>query len=213
MSSTDKDLKRELSKLSQYAYTDCGDSAVTGALLATLEGPYTAVEIFNSYEEPISWNIVARQRFDFKPINPIYVRTHLVCKDQCIAMRDDRGTPRELYEVLTKVLSWLSEPLVVKPISAHEGLRFDVHIWRRSLLPSSRKKPRDGGIDEVNDYRMDEVRICASHIGVYSCMEDACYRIEEMLAVSDMPYRSVSFPKLGDSTYRNDFYADYEVKY
>ena len=60
---------------------------------------------------------------------------------------------------------------------------------------------------------MDEVRIYASAIGEYSCMEDACYRIEEMLAVSGMPYRSVSFPKLGDSTYQNDFYADYEIKY
>ncbi|WP_419627306.1 hypothetical protein [Thiolapillus sp.] len=213
MSSTDKDLKRELSKLSQYAYIDCGDSTVAGALLATLEGPYTAVEVFNSYEEPTSWNIVARQRFDFKSINPIYVRALQVCKDQRIAMCDDLGTPRELYEVITKVISWLSEPLVVKPISAPEGLRFDVHVMRRSLLPASRKKPQDGGIDEVNDYRMDEVRIYASSIGVYACMEDACYRIEEMLAVSGMPYRSVSFPKLGDFRYSNSFYADYEIKY
>ena len=213
MSSTDKDLKRELSKLSQYAYTDCGDSAVTGALLATLEGPYTAVEIFNSYEEPISWNIVARQRFNFKPINPIYVRTYQVRKDQCIAMRDDRGTPRDVYEAITKVISWLSEPLVVKPISAPEGLRFDVHVMRRSLLPASREKPHDDPLDPVTGFRMERVMIRESPIGVYSCMEDACYRIEEMLAVSGMPYRSVSFPKLGDSTYKNDFYADYEIKY
>ncbi|WP_419606782.1 hypothetical protein [Thiolapillus sp.] len=213
MSSTSKELKQELSRLSQYAYCDCGDSKEPGALLATLEGPYTAVDILNSYEEVDSWNIVARQRFDFKPINPIYVRTYRVNKDQCIAMRDDRGTPRELYQVLTKIISWLSEPLVVKPISAPEWLRFDVHILRRSLFPSCREKPHDYRIDEVNDYRMDEVRIFASPIGVYSCMEDACYRIEEMLAVSGMPYRSVALPKLGYATYQNDFYADYEIKY
>ena len=213
MSSTSKELKQELSRLSQYAYCDCGDSKETGALLATLEGPYTAVEIFNSYEEVDSWYIVARQRFDFKPINPIHIRTYLVYKDQCIAMRDDRGTPRELFEVITKVISGLSEPLVVKPISAPEGLRFDVHILRRSLLPSCLEKPHDYRLDEVNDYRMDEVRICASPIGVYSCMEDACYGIEEMLAVSGMPYRSVTFPKLGDFTYPNKFYADYEISY
>ena len=214
MSSTDTELKRELSKLSQYAYCDCGYSTVPGALLATLEGPYTAVEIFNSYEEPISWNIVARQQFDFKSINPIYVRTHQVCKDLCIAMRDDRGTPRELYEVITKVISWLSEPLVVKPISAPEGLRFDVHVTRQSLLPASREKPHDYPLHPVNDYRMDEVRIYASPlIGEYACMEEACYRIEKMLAVSGMPYRSVTLPKLGCSTYKNDFYVDYEVEY
>ncbi|WP_419648026.1 hypothetical protein [Thiolapillus sp.] len=213
MNITDKELKQELSKLSQYAYCDCGDSTVTGALLATLEGPYTAVQIFDSYEDPPSWNIVARQQFDFKPINPIYVRTHRVGKDRCIAMHDDRGTPRAVYEVLTRVISWLSEPLVVKPISAPEGLRFDVQVMRRSLLPPSRKKPRDDGIDEVNDYRMEEVRICASPIGVYSCMEEACYRIEEMLAVSGMPCRSVTLPKLGDFMYPNNFYVDYEVNY
>ena len=213
MNITDKELKQELSKLSQYAYCDCGDSTVTGALLATLAGPYTAVQIFDSYEDSPSWNIVARQRFDFKPINPIYVRTHRVSKDQCIAMRDDRGTPRAVYEVLTKVISWLSEPLVVKPISAPEGLRFDVQVMRRSLLPPSRKKPRDGGIDEVNDYRMEEVRICASPIGVYSCMEEACYRIEKMLAVSGMPCRSVTLPKLGSFRHQNKLYVDYEVNY
>ena len=48
---------------------------------------------------------------------------------------------------------------------------------------------------------------------MYSCTEDACYRIEEMLAVSGMPYRSVSLPKLGCSAYQNDFYLDYEVEY
>ena len=213
MNITDKDLKQELSRLSQYAYRDCGDSTIPGALLATLEGPYSAVEIFNSYEEPISWNIVARQRFDFKPINPIYTRALLVGKDQCTAMRDDRGTPRAVYEVLTRVISWLSEPLIVKPTLAPEGLRFDVHILRRSLLPSSREKPHDYRMDEIKDYRMDEVRIYASAIGEYACIEDACYRIEKMLAVSGMPYLSVSFPKLGDFTYQNDFYADYEIKY
>ena len=213
MSSTDKELKRELSKLSQYAYCDCGDSAEPGALLATLESPYTDVEIFNSYENPPSWCIEARQRFDFKPINPICVRTHLVRKDQGIAMRDDRGTPRAVYEVLTRVISWLSEPLVVKPISAPEGLQFDVQVMRRSLLPPSRKKPRDDGIDEVNDYRMEEVRIYASAIGEYACMEDACYRVEKMLAVLGMPCRSVTLPKLGDFRYPNNFYADYEVNY
>ncbi|WP_419638096.1 hypothetical protein [Thiolapillus sp.] len=213
MNITDKELKQELSKLSQYAYCDCGDSPVTGALLATLEGPYTAVQIFDGYEDPPSWNIVARQRFDFKPINPIYVRTHRVGKDRCIAMRDARGTPHAVYEVLTRVISWLSEPLVVKPISAPEGLRFDVQVMRRSLLPPSRKKPRDDGIDEVNDYRMEEVRICASPIGVYSCMEEACYRIEEMLAVSGMPYRSVTLPKLGSFKHQNKLYVDYEVNY
>ena len=213
MSSTDKELKRELSKLSQYAYTDCGDSAIPGALLATLEGPYTEVQVFDGYEESPSWNIVARQRFDFKPINPIYVRTYRVCKDQCIAMNDARGTPRELYEVITKVISWLSEPLVVKPISAPEGLRFDVHVTRQSLLPASGEKPHDYPLHPVNDYRMDEVRIYASSIGEYACIEVACYRIEKMLAVSGMPYRSVTLPKLGYSTYQNDFYVDYEVKY
>ncbi|WP_419639284.1 hypothetical protein [Thiolapillus sp.] len=214
MNITNKELKQELSKLSQYAYCDCGNSTVPGALLATLEGPYTAVEIFNSYEEPISWNIVARQRFDFKPINPIYVRTHRIYSDPGITMNDARGTPRELYEVITKVISWLSEPLVVKPVSAPEGLRFDVHILKRSLFPSSREKPHDGWLDEVNGYRMDEVRIYASPlIGEYACMEEACYRIEKMLAVSGMPYRSVSFPKLGSFEYQNELYVDYEVNY
>ncbi|WP_419625714.1 hypothetical protein [Thiolapillus sp.] len=213
MSSIDKELKRELSKLSQYAYCDCGDSAEPGALLATLESPYTDVEIFNSYENPPFWCIEARQRFDFKPINPICVRTHLVRKDQCIAMRDDRGTPREVYEVITKVIPWLSEPLVVKPISAPEGLRFDVHVMRRSLLPASREKPHDDPLDPVNDFRIERVMIRASSIGEYACMEEACYRIEKMLAVSGMPYRSVTLPKLGCSTYKNDFYVDYEVEY
>ena len=214
MSSTDKDLKRELSKLSQYAYCDCGDSEIPGALLATLEGPYTAVQVFDGYEESPSWNIVARQRFDFKPINPIYVRTYRVCKDQCIAMNDARGTPHAVYEVITKVISWLSEPLVVKPVSAPEGLRFDVHILKRSLFPSSREKPHDGWLDEVNGYRMDEVRIYASPlIGEYACMEEACYRIEKMLAVSGMPYRSVSFPKQGSFEYQNDLSVDYAVNY
>ena len=213
MSSTDKDLKRELSKLSQYAYTDCGDSAEPGALLATLEGPYTAVEILNGYEDSPSWNIVARQQFNFKPINPIYVRSLQVRKDQCIAMRDDRGTPHAVYEIITKIIPWLSEPLVVKPIAAPEGLRFDVHVMRRSLLPASREKPHDDPLDPVTGFRMERVMIRESPIGVYSCMEDACDRIEEMLAVSGMPYRSVSIPKLGDSTYKNDFYVDYEVEY
>ena len=213
MNITDKELKQELSKLSQYAYCDCGDSTVTGALLATLAGPYTAVQIFDSYEDPPSWNIVARQQFDFKPINPIYVRTHRVGKDRCIAMRDDRGTPRAVYEVISKIISWLSEPLVVKPISAPEGLRFDVHVTRQSLLPASREKPHDYPLHPVNDYRMDEVRIYASAIGEYACMEEACYRVERMLAVSGMPYRSVTLPKLGDFRYPNNFYVDYEVNY
>ena len=213
MSSADKDLKRELSKLSQYAYCDCGDSAEPGALLATLEGPYTAVEILNGYEDSPSWNIVARQQFNFKPINPIYVRALQVRKDQCIAMRDDRGTPHAVYEVITKVIPWLSEPLVVKPIAAPEGLRFDVHVMRRSLLPASREKPHDYPLDPVTDFRIERVMIHASPIGVYSCTEDACYRIEEMLAVSGMPYLSVTLPKLGYSAYKNDFYVDYEVKY
>ncbi|WP_419625859.1 hypothetical protein, partial [Thiolapillus sp.] len=168
---------------------------------------------FDSYEDSPSWNIVARQRFDFKPINPIYVRTHRVSKDQCIAMRDDRGTPRAVYEVLTKVLSWLSEPLVVKPISVPEGLRFDVHVMRRSLLPSSREEPQDYRMDEIKDYRMEEVRIYASAIGEYACMEDACYRIEKMLAVSGMPCRSVTLPKLGYFKDQNGLYVDYEVRY
>ncbi len=213
MNITDKELKQELSKLSQYAYIDCGDSGDPGALLATLAGPYTAVQIFDSYEDSPSWNIVARQRFDFKPINPIYVRTHRVSKDQCIAMRDDRGTPRAVYEVLTRVISWLSEPLVVKPISAPEGLQFDVQVMRRSLLPPSREKPHDYRMDEIKDYRMEEVRIYASAIGEYACIEDACYRVEKMLAVSGMPYCSVTLPKLGDFRYPNNFYADYEVNY
>ncbi|WP_419594467.1 hypothetical protein [Thiolapillus sp.] len=213
MSSTDKELKRELSKLSQYAYIDRGDSAEPGALLATLEGPYTAVEILNGYEDSPSWNIVARQRFNFKPINPIYVRALQVRKDQCIAMRDDRGTPHAVYEVITKVIPWLSEPLVVKPIAAPEGLRFDVHVMRRSLLPASREKPHDDPLDPVNDFRIERVMIRASSIGEYACMEEACYRIEKMLAVSGMPYRSVTLPKLGYSAYKNDFYVDYEVKY
>ena len=128
-------------------------------------------------------------------------------------MRNDRGTPREVYEVITKVIPWLSEPLVVKPISAPEGLRFDVHVMRRSLLPASRRKLHDYPLDPVTDFRMERVMIRASPIGVYSCTEDACYRIEEMLAVSGMPYRSVTLPKLGHSAYKNDFYVDYEVKY
>ncbi|WP_419651743.1 hypothetical protein [Thiolapillus sp.] len=213
MNITDKELKQELSKLSQYAYIDCGDSGDPGALLATLAGPYTAVQIFDSYEDSPSWNIVARQRFDFKPINPIYVRTHRVGKDRCIAMRDDRGTPRAVYEVLTRVIFWLSEPLVVKPISAPEGLRFDVQVMRRSLLPPSREKPHDYRMDEIKDYRMEEVRIYASAIGAYACIEDACYRVEKMLAVSGMPYCSVTLPKLGYFKDQNGLYVDYEVNY
>ena len=213
MNITDKELKHELSKLSQYAYIDCGDSEDPGALLATLAGPYTAVQIFDSYEDSPSWDIVARQRFDFKPISLIYVRTHRVSKDRCIAMRDDRGTPRAVYEVLTKVLSWLSEPLVVKPISVPEGLRFDVQVMRRSLLPPSREKPHDYRMDEIKDYRMEEVRIYASAIGEYACIEDACYRVEKMLAVSGMPYCSVTLPKLGYFKDQNGLYVDYEVRY
>ncbi|WP_419621520.1 hypothetical protein [Thiolapillus sp.] len=200
-----KEIKQKLSELAQYAYCDCGDSKEPGALLAIMEGPYTIVELRKGGDGEETWDIAAQQRFDFTPRNPTYIRRCRVYHEPVVAMNDTRGTPRAVFETVFKVTSLLLEPLVVKPISAPERLRFDVCIMKRSRLPFS--------LEEPQCYRMEEVRIYASPTGEYTCMEDACFSVEKALAQGRTPYCRVALPKLGSFSSLKKFYADYKVIY